>query len=102
MRACRWSKRPGDEVIGATINKMGSFRFEATRVGKETALAQIIRLVQEAQGSKPPIARMADVIAGYFVPAVFAIAAVTFVHLDYLRPSTRRSPTRCSISWRCW
>ncbi|MHB1412893.1 MAG: heavy metal translocating P-type ATPase [Thermoleophilia bacterium] len=71
-------KQAGDEVIGATINRMGSFRFRATRVGKETALAQIIRLVQEAQGSKPPIARLADVIAGYFVPAVFGIAALTF------------------------
>jgi Cu+-exporting ATPase len=72
-------KQPGDEVVGATINKMGSFRFEATRVGRETVLAQIIRLVQEAQGSKPPIARMADVIASYFVPGVFAVAALTFV-----------------------
>ncbi len=72
-------KQPGDEVVGATINKMGSFRFQATRVGKETVLAQIIRLVQEAQGSKPPIARMADVIASYFVPGVFAVATLTFV-----------------------
>lgn len=71
-------KRQGGEVIAATINKMGSFRFEATRVGKDTALAQIIRLVQEAQGSKPPIARLADVISGYFVPAVFAVATLTF------------------------
>ncbi|HDZ59177.1 MAG TPA: copper-translocating P-type ATPase, partial [Actinobacteria bacterium] len=73
------SKKPGSEVIGATINKMGSFRFEALRVGKDTALANIIRLVQEAQGSKPPIARMADVIASYFVPTVFAIASLTFL-----------------------
>lgn len=73
------SKQPGDEVVGATINKMGSFRFEATRVGRDTVLAQIIRLVQDAQGSKPPIARMADVISSYFVPAVFATAALTFV-----------------------
>ncbi len=73
------TKQPGDEVIGATINKAGSFRFRATRVGRETALAQIIRLVQEAQGTKPPIARLADVIAGYFVPGVFAAAALTFV-----------------------
>ncbi len=72
-------KHAGDEVVGATINKMGSFRFEATRVGRETVLSQIIRLVQEAQGSKPPIARMADVIASYFVPGVFAVAALTFV-----------------------
>jgi len=60
-------KRVGDMAIGATINKTGTFKFEATKVGKDTALAQIIRLVQEAQGSKPPIARMVDVIASYFV-----------------------------------
>ncbi|MHB1389750.1 MAG: heavy metal translocating P-type ATPase [Thermoleophilia bacterium] len=73
------TKREGDEVIGATINKLGSFRFQATKVGKDTALARIIKLVQEAQGSKPPIARMADVISGYFVPAVFTVATVTFI-----------------------
>jgi Cu+-exporting ATPase len=72
-------KRPGDAVIGATINKTGSFSFEATKVGADTVLAQIIRLVQEAQGSKAPIQRLADVIAGYFVPAVISIAALTFV-----------------------
>ena len=63
-------KAPDDEVFGATINKTGSFRFRATKVGKDTALAQIIRLVQEAQGSKAPVQRLADVIASYFVPAV--------------------------------
>jgi Cu+-exporting ATPase len=72
-------KEPGDEVIGATINKTGSFRFRATKVGKDTALAQIIKLVQEAQGSKAPIQRLADVIAGYFVPIVISIAVATFV-----------------------
>jgi Cu+-exporting ATPase len=72
-------KKAGDEVIGATINKLGSFRFEANRVGKDTALAQIVRLVQDAQGSKPPIARLADVISGYFVPGVFLVAAITFL-----------------------
>src|SRR4030066_122238 len=72
-------KKKGDAVIGATINKTGSFKFQATKVGKETALAQIIKLVQEAQGSKPPIARLADVIASYFVPAVIIIAIITFV-----------------------
>ncbi|HVP37222.1 MAG TPA: copper-translocating P-type ATPase, partial [Terriglobales bacterium] len=72
-------KKTGDEVIGATINKSGSFRFEATRVGKDTALAQIIKLVQEAQGSKAPIQRLADVIAGYFVPVVISIAILTFI-----------------------
>jgi Cu+-exporting ATPase len=69
----------GDTVIGSTLNKMGTFKFEATRVGKETVLAQIIRLVQEAQGSKPPIARLVDVIASYFVPGVILVAVVTFV-----------------------
>jgi len=72
-------KVPGDEVVGATLNKSGSFRFRATKVGKDTALAQIIRLVQEAQGSKAPIQRLADVIAGYFVPIVISIAVATFV-----------------------
>ena len=72
-------KASGDEVIGATINKTGSFRFEATKVGKDTTLARIVRLVEEAQGSKAPIQRLADVIASYFVPAVIGIAIVTFL-----------------------
>ena len=71
-------KKAGDPVIGATINKTGTFKFETTRVGKETVLSQIIRLVQEAQGSKPPIARLVDVIASYFVPVVISIAVLTF------------------------
>lgn len=70
-------KRPGAEVFGATLNKTGTFRFEATKVGRETALAQIIRLVEEAQGSKPPIQQLADRIAGVFVPAVIGVAVVT-------------------------
>jgi len=69
----------GDKVIGATINKTGSFKFEATKVGKDTALAQIIKLVQDAQGSKAPIQRLADVIAGYFVPIVISVAIATFI-----------------------
>ena len=73
------TKRPGDEVSGGTLNTTGSFRFEATRVGRDTVLAQIVRLVQEAQGSKAPIQRLADVVTGYFVPGVLAIAALTFV-----------------------
>ncbi len=72
-------KAPGDEVIGATLNKTGSFRFRATKVGKDTALSQIIRLVQDAQGSKAPIQRLADVISGYFVPVVISIAIATFI-----------------------
>jgi P-type Cu+ transporter len=70
-------KHAGDTVIGATLNKSGSFIFKATRVGKDTALAQIIKLVEEAQGSKAPIQQMVDVIASHFVPAVLAVAALT-------------------------
>ncbi|HVG39713.1 MAG TPA: heavy metal translocating P-type ATPase [Pyrinomonadaceae bacterium] len=72
-------KKQGDEVFGATLNKTGSFRFEATRVGKDTALQQIVKLVQDAQGSKAPIARMADIISGIFTPIVICIAIATFV-----------------------
>ncbi|HHY46493.1 MAG TPA: copper-translocating P-type ATPase [Firmicutes bacterium] len=71
-------KGPGDTVIGATINKYGVFRFEATKVGKDTVLAQIIKLVEEAQGSKAPIQRLADLISAHFVPAVGVIALLTF------------------------
>jgi Cu+-exporting ATPase len=71
-------KGPGDQVAGATINKQGILKFEATRVGAETALAQIIRLVQEAQGSKAPIQRLADRVSAVFVPAVIVIATATF------------------------
>ncbi len=71
-------KNVGDEVIGATINKTGSFIFEATKVGKETALSQIIELVEEAQGSKAPIQRLADKVASIFVPAVMGAALLTF------------------------
>jgi P-type Cu+ transporter len=72
------SKGPGDEVIGATINREGLIKFEATKVGKNTALAQIVRLVQEAQGSKAPIQKLADRISEYFVPAVIGLALLTF------------------------
>ena len=71
-------KGPGEEVIGATINRAGSFRFEATRVGGDTVLAQIVRLVEEAQGSKAPIQRLADRVSAHFVPIVIAIAAIAF------------------------
>ena len=72
-------KLPGDPVIGATINKQGLLRIRATRVGKETALAQIIRLVEETQGSKAPIQKLADQVAGVFVPVVIGIAGLTFL-----------------------
>ena len=72
-------KQPGDEVIGATINKTGSFKFRATRVGKDTVLSQIVKLVQQAQGSKAPIQRLADQVTGWFVPVVIAIAIATFI-----------------------
>jgi len=73
------TKREGDEVIGATMNTSGSFRFEATKVGQDTVLYQIMRIVEEAQGSKAPIQRLADRISAVFVPAVIGVAAVTFV-----------------------
>jgi len=73
------AKGPGDEVIGATINREGLVRFEATRVGQRTALAQIVRLVQEAQGGKAPIEKLTDQIGRYFVPAIGVIALATFI-----------------------
>jgi len=73
------SKGPGDEVIGATLNASGAFTYRATRVGADTVLAQIVRLVQDAQGSRAPIQRLADAVTGVFVPIVLAIAALTFV-----------------------
>ena len=72
-------KKNGDTVVGATINKSGSFVFEATKIGQETMLAQIIKLVQEAQGSKAPIQRLADLVSSYFVPIVIMLAIATFV-----------------------
>ena len=72
-------KKVGDEVIGATINKHGTFRFQATKVGRDTTLAQIVRIVEEAQGSKAPIQRLADIISSKFVPTVVAIAITTFL-----------------------
>ena len=80
-------KSAGAAVIGATINKTGSFRFEATKVGRDTMLSHIIEMVQSAQGSKPPIARMADIIASYFVPVVIGIASVTFLIWYFFGPS---------------
>jgi len=80
-------KKVGDEVISATINKTGSFQFEATKVGKDTTLAHIIRMVEEAQGSKAPIQRLADVIASYFVPIVIGIAITTFIIWYFVGPA---------------
>ena len=73
------TKRPGDIVVGATINQTGAFRYRATKVGADTMLAQIIRLVEQAQASKAPIQRLADLVSSYFVPAVVLIATWTFV-----------------------
>jgi Cu+-exporting ATPase len=81
------TKTPGDPVIGATLNKLGLLRFEATKVGKETALAQIIRLVEDAQASRAPIQKLADQVSAVFVPIVIAIALGTFAVWYFLVPS---------------
>ena len=80
-------KNVQDEVIGGTVNKMGSFVFEATKIGEATVVAQIIALVEDAQGSKAPVQRLADQIAGIFVPIVIGIAALTFVVWVVVGPS---------------
>ena len=72
-------KNIGDKVFGASINKFGMFKYKATKVGKDTALAQIIKLVEQAQGSKAPIAKMADIISGYFVPTVITLAVISSI-----------------------
>lgn len=72
-------KNVGDKVFGASINKYGMFKYKATKVGKDTALSQIIKLVEQAQGSKAPIAKMADIISGYFVPTVITLAIISSV-----------------------
>ena len=79
-------KGPGAAVIGATLNKLGMIKFEATKIGKETALAQIIRLVEEAQGSKAPIQKLADRISAYFVPVVIGLAVITFAAWFFFGP----------------
>jgi P-type Cu+ transporter len=83
-------KAAGSTVFGATINATGAFRFTATRVGADTALQQIVRLVRDAQSRRAPIARMADVISGWFTPAVIGIAAITFVAWFALAPAESR------------
>ncbi len=80
-------KQAGDAVIGATMNTTGAFKFRATRVGKDTALAQIVKMVQDAMGSKAPIARLVDVISGYFVPTVMILAILTFIAWFTFGPS---------------
>ncbi len=82
-------KGPGDEVVGGTVNRSGAFRFRATRVGRETVLAQIVDLVRDAQGSKPPIQRTVDRVASVFVPAVMAIAMLAFVVWITVGPEPR-------------
>ncbi len=82
-------KRAGDTVFGATMNQRGAFTMEARRVGRDTALAQIVRLVEQAQGSRAPIQRLADVVTGYFVPAVLMLAVATFVGWYVLGPEPR-------------
>ena len=80
-------KKPGEAVIGATLNKLGLLKFEATKVGKETALAQIIKLVEDAQGSKAPIQKLADQVSAVFVPIVIVIALLTFAGWYFFGPA---------------
>ncbi|HTI52154.1 MAG TPA: heavy metal translocating P-type ATPase, partial [Planctomycetaceae bacterium] len=93
-------KSTGDTVIGGTINKSGSFRFRAEKVGRDTVLAQIVRMVRDAQGSKAPIARLADQISAYFVPAVMGIALVAFVTWLFVAPPGEafRFALTCAVS----
>ena len=79
-------KKPGDQVIGATLNKLGLIKFEAVKVGKETVLAQIIKLVEDAQGSKAPIQKLADKVSSIFVPVVIGIAILTFLVWFFIIP----------------
>jgi len=79
-------KKPGESVIGATLNKIGLLKFEATKVGKETALAQIIKLVEDAQGSKAPIQKLADQVSAVFVPIVIVISLITFAIWYFVVP----------------
>ena len=80
-------KKVGSGVIGSTINKFGTFTFSATKIGKDTVLSQIIKMVEEAQGSKAPIQRLADLVSSYFVPAVFVIAVLTFFVWFFFGPN---------------
>lgn len=91
-------KKPGDPVIGATLNKLGMLKFEATKVGKETALAQIIKLVEDAQGSKAPIQKLADQVSAIFVPVVIGIALLTFAAWYFIAPQIDDQFTRALIN----
>jgi Cu+-exporting ATPase len=82
-------KQLGDEVIGSTLNKTGAFKFRATKVGKDTALANIIRMVKDAQGSKAPIQRVVDAVSGYFVPTVMILAVLAFIAWYLFGPEPR-------------
>ena len=94
------SKRTGESVFAATLNRLGLLKFEATKVGRDTALAQIIRLVQEAQASKAPIQHLADQVSSVFVPAVLPVAALTFLAWYFLAPPSLAIPqfTRALIN----
>lgn len=91
-------KKEGDLVFGGTINKSGVFKFEATKVGKETTLAQIIKLVEEAQTSKAPIQRIADKVLNWFVPLVVIIAILTFIVWYFIQESTFLFALTASVS----
>ncbi len=91
-------KKLGDAVIGATLNKLGLLKFEATKVGKETALAQIIKLVEDAQGSKAPIQKLADQVSAIFVPIVIGLALLTFAGWYFLAPHVDEQFTRALIN----
>ena len=99
-------KGPGEQVIGATLNKTGSFIVRATKVGRDTTLAQIVRLVEDAQGSKAPMQRLADRISEVFVPAILILSALTFVgwFILYQGPEPRLTiskSTGCSLVMLC-
>ena len=91
-------KKSGDTVVGATLNKLGLLKFEATKVGKETALAQIIKLVEDAQGSKAPIQKLADQVSAVFVPIVIVIALLTFAGWYFFGPQNGDQFTRALIN----
>src|SRR5687767_9667 len=91
-------KKSGDSVIGATLNKLGLLKFEATKVGKETALAQIIKLVEDAQGSKAPIQKLADQVSAVFVPIVIVISLLTFAGWYFFGPQDGDQFTRALIN----